>query len=183
MANSVQVDIATYRLLTKRNNLDLIVSAASSVTAEIMIDAISSTNGTGKAYKKGGVVHVASSPGSAPVKETGALASSISVSLGKRSDMSDVVIESDYALDLEYGTSRMQSRPFIISSLNKALSTRLPEIIGKVVSYINMNKSAEVEPYLESVIKTSGMTIREAREIVTSLLERYSRSRETTSTP
>jgi len=182
MASSIEVDIDTYRLLTQRNNLDLIVAAASSVTAEIMIDNISSTTGTGRAYKTRGKVHVASSPGSAPVKETGALAGSISVSLGKNSDQSDLIIKSEYALDLEYGTSKMRSRPFIISSLNQALSTRLPEIINRVISYINTNKPSEVKPYLESTIRTSAMTIQEAREIVTGLIDRYSRSRETTST-
>jgi len=182
--NSLTIDVATYRLLTQRKNLDLIVQAAASVTAEIMINTVSSTTGTGKAYKRNGRVHVASSPGSAPVKDSGSLAGSINVVLGKAIDQSDVVIQSPYALDLEFGTSKMRSRPFIRRSLNEALSKRLPEIIGKVISYINMNKPAEVEPYLESVIKTSEMTTEEAKAIVEDLISTLkSKIRSRTSSP
>ena len=194
--NSVTVDSATFRLLTQRNNLDLIVVAAASVTAEIMIDNISSKSGGGKAYKrKGGLgYHISSAPGDFPAKDSGALAAGISVNLGKNPDECDVEIKSEYALDLEYGTSKMASRPFIISSLNQAMSTRLPEIINKVVSYINSGNSSSssssssssissssnssqvsyVSPYLQQTINNASNNIAEAKAGLADIMERRS---------
>jgi hypothetical protein len=186
--NSVTVDSATFRLLTQRNNLDLIVVAAASVTAQIMIDNISSKSGGGKAYKrKGGLgYHIASAPGEFPAKDSGALAAGISVNLGRNPDESDVQIKSEYALDLEFGTSKMASRPFIISSLNQAMSTRLPEIINTVVSYINNGNSSgssstssssqvsRVSPYLQQTIRDASNDIAEAKAGLADIIDRRS---------
>lgn len=62
--------------------------------------------------------HQASAPGEAPATDTGALANSITV----RGRSGDYYVISDirYAPMLEFGTSRMDARPFLFPSLEEA---------------------------------------------------------------
>lgn len=74
---------------------------------------------SGRIYKRKGVSHVASSPGQPPANDTGNLASSISIKK-PRKGLVELIIGALYAQPLEFGTSRMKARPFIIPALLKA---------------------------------------------------------------
>jgi HK97 gp10 family phage protein len=92
---------------------------------------MSFTTGSGREYKRGGKIHVASAPGDPPAVDTGRLRASISTNWsgggergedqvgdpgGERGgDVFKVVVGTNvkYAPFLEFGTSRMAARPFI----------------------------------------------------------------------
>lgn len=137
MPSSVVVNTDLVRILTTGEGLELFTIAAAYETAEVMIDNISQENGAGKAYKRNGRVHVASAPGQYPAKDSGKLKNSIFIKQGSSPTGSDLVIDSNYALDLEFGTSKMRSRPFIIRSVNEALSTKLPDIFKRFTNMID----------------------------------------------
>ena len=147
-ASSVEINTELARLLNTGQGVETLVLGAAGVTYDVMIKNVSDTSGSGKAYKRSGGIgyHIASAPGKSPVVDSGALKNSISVSRGRSrsnpDNSSDIVIDSPYALDLEFGTSRMRSRPFIIKSIDEAFRTRLKEIIDEFISNINNN------PYL-----------------------------------
>ena len=138
----VNADIA--RALSTGLGKEILTTGAAAVTAEIMIENISKESGSGRAYKTNSGIgyHIASAPGQFPVKETGALVGSINISNPRDpNDGVDIEISSSYALDLELGTSRMRSRPFIKKSISEAFSTRLPDIIGEFVRSMENNPS------------------------------------------
>ena len=139
--SSVTVNSDVARLLTSGILIEYMTLETTAVTAEIMINNISEKSGSGKAYKrKGGLgYHIASSPGDFPAQDSGELVSAVEISLGRGGDEADILIQSDYALDLENGTSKMRARPFIIRSVNEALSTKLPEILSTVVKFIEFS--------------------------------------------
>lgn len=78
--------------------------------------------GTGRVYRRGGISHQASSPGQPPATDTGALRLSMSQEITREGG--DVVgrltANSEYALALEKGTSKMAARPFLIPSLEQS---------------------------------------------------------------
>lgn len=79
-------------------------------------------NKTGRIYQRGNVTHRASAPGEAPASDTGELAYSGIKTIPKSSMHVNVEAQvvskskngsSNYAIDLEYGTSKMEARPFM----------------------------------------------------------------------
>lgn len=78
--------------------------------------------GTGRSYKrtKAGLRHVASAPGHAPAVDMGRLRSSITHEIGKDSTSLVARVGTDvkYSIYLEYGTRRMQPRPFLRPALD-----------------------------------------------------------------
>jgi HK97 gp10 family phage protein len=74
---------------------------------------------TGNQYQRGNNFHTASAPGQAPASDSGKLAGSIRYEK-KSNDKHEVSINSEYALALEVGTSRMAARPFITPALQNA---------------------------------------------------------------
>ena len=172
MAYKIDIDTATARFLLDKKNLDLVIAVAAQVGAEQIVENISHTSGSGKAYKTRGRVHIASSPGQYPTKETGELARSVDVRMGINSSQADIVISSPYALDLEYGTSKMRPRPFINRSINE-LSKTFPKILDRLSYYINSNNVEKVTPMLKEEISSSEsrMSIAEARSIIEGLIE------------
>jgi len=76
---------------------------------------------TGRIYNRGNVAHTASAPGEAPANDTGRLASSI-VSI---QDKDQVLIIAGtgsvkYATMLEFGTTNIKPRPFMLPALEKS---------------------------------------------------------------
>lgn len=66
----------------------------------------------GRAYSRGGVVHIASAPGEAPATDTGFLVNSISHEMtGETSAVIGAAAE--YAPHLEFGTVHIAARPFM----------------------------------------------------------------------
>lgn len=79
------------------------------------VKSISRGSPSGKTYKRKGVTHKASAPGEAPATDTGELVKSINV----KNTPSGVFVGSNikYAGMLEFGTSNMDARPWLVPAL------------------------------------------------------------------
>jgi HK97 gp10 family phage protein len=84
---------------------------------DLMVDSIKTGSKSGKTYTRNGMSHQSSAPGQPPANDTGKLIDSIKVE--KRKNTSTLKIDADYAGYLEYGTSKMRPRPFILPALMK----------------------------------------------------------------
>jgi HK97 gp10 family phage protein len=96
----------------------LLGKAATEFEAE-MKNEIETGAKTGNTYQRGNISHTASAPGQAPASDSGKLVGSIRYKK-KSATEHEVSINSEYALALEVGTSRMAARPFITPALQKA---------------------------------------------------------------
>lgn len=67
---------------------------------------------TGRTYQRGSISHTASSPGNPPRTDTGALINSITIANEGRFTQS-INVGAEYGPHLEYGTDRMEARPFM----------------------------------------------------------------------
>lgn len=74
---------------------------------------ILNTPKTGRVYRRRGVEHQASAPGEAPASDTGRLVASIRTEYENNNLVGRVVASTNYAAHLEFGTQRMQPRPFL----------------------------------------------------------------------
>jgi HK97 gp10 family phage protein len=77
------------------------------------VQAILSPPKTGRVYRRGGVEHQASAPGEAPASDTGRLAGSITTEYFPDQLRGRVTARTGYAAYLEFGTQRMEPRPFM----------------------------------------------------------------------
>lgn len=68
---------------------------------------------TGRVYQRRGVEHQASAPGEAPASDTGRLVNSITTSYDTQNLVGTVNAGTKYAAYLEYGTAKMEPRPFM----------------------------------------------------------------------
>lgn len=73
----------------------------------------------GNVYKKKGKEHTASAPGEAPAVDTGILMGQIDVKVDSPLQ-ARVGTNNEYAEHLEFGTSRMEPRPFLAPAFEKA---------------------------------------------------------------
>jgi len=74
----------------------------------------------GHQYKRGSRAHTASAPGEAPAVDTGFLINSIRTTI--KSDTEAVIeIPAEYAEGLEFGTSRVEARPFVRPAISGVL--------------------------------------------------------------
>ena len=75
--------------------------------------------------------HRASAPGQAPASDTGNLVSKITV---KQKSLNVVHVESnaDYSAFLEYGTSKMQPRPFMLPAFEKSKKPIINAVLNRV---------------------------------------------------
>lgn len=80
-----------------------------------------SKQGTGKQYRRGRKIHIASAPGQPPAVDTGQLRASIThlVEREFRAWIAMVGTNLQKAAPLEFGTSRMAARPFILTTLTR----------------------------------------------------------------
>lgn len=107
------------------NQAENLVYDGSVYMAEEMKKSIASGTKSGKRYG----THTSSAPGQAPANWTGKLLKSIRVQ--KIKGMSYVFVTAKYAEFLEFGTSKMRPRPFIIPAFlktKKMLLERLKRI-------------------------------------------------------
>jgi len=74
---------------------------------------------SGKIYKRRSVEHQASAPGEAPASDTGRLAQSSTVSLDAQRIAARVNYSTAYAASLEFGTEKMEPRPFLRPALER----------------------------------------------------------------
>lgn len=71
--------------------------------------------GSGRAYRRNGVVHRASSPGDSPALDTGTLRASLGFETARTlvGTVGTVYATAEYAAALEFGTERMKPRPYL----------------------------------------------------------------------
>lgn len=101
------------------NEATMITELAADKMAGNMKKSILTGAKSGQQYFSNGKRHQSSAPGQAPANNTGALVRSIKVT--KNGKEATISIEKDYAIYLEFGTSKMRPRPFIIPAF---LSTK-----------------------------------------------------------
>lgn len=83
--------------------------------------------GTGRTYTRGRVAHTASAPNNPPAVDTGNLRQSIGIDTSQLSALKvavGVTRAAPYAVHLEFGTSRMAPRPFLLPSVLQYRSKR-----------------------------------------------------------
>ena len=83
-----------------------------------IVRSIQNSPPTGKTYRRGNITHTASSAGNPPRTDTGRLVQSVRVE--PRSDGADIVVATEYAVHLEYGTRNMAPRPFLGPAAERA---------------------------------------------------------------
>ena len=89
-------------------------------TEAVRNDAVTSIQSgpkTGRVYRRRGVEHQASAPGEAPASDTGRLVGSIRTEYNMRTLSGRVIASTTYAAALEYGTPRMEPRPYMRPAL------------------------------------------------------------------
>jgi HK97 gp10 family phage protein len=75
--------------------------------------------------------HRASAPGQAPASDTGNLVSKIIVAL-KDKDHTEVQSNAHYSAYLEYGTSKMEPRPFLLPAFEKSKKPIINAVFNRV---------------------------------------------------
>jgi HK97 gp10 family phage protein len=76
------------------------------------VSLILNTPKSGRIYRRNGVSHQASAPGEPPASDTGQLVASVTTSVDETSLTGNVNFGSDHSACLEYGTSKMEPRPY-----------------------------------------------------------------------
>lgn len=117
ISTSVKVKINKNEFLKLLDDANKITEEAADKMAKEMKNSILSGAKSGKQYFKNGARHTASAPGQPPANQTGDLVKSIKVS--KERNKSIISINKNYAVYLEFGTSKMRPRPFIIPAYMK----------------------------------------------------------------
>lgn len=77
-----------------------------------MLRLIMQTEKSGRIYRRGGVEHQASAPGEPPASDTGGLVSSINTVYDTQRLSGRVRVGAAHGPHLEFGTSKMEPRPF-----------------------------------------------------------------------
>ena len=102
-----------------------LIQRSADLVKRTAVESIASGNKTGRAYSRGGKIHIASAAGEPPATDTGVLASSIStrVKEERKEIIGQVIASAPYAYWLEHGTRRMLeaggARPFMQPALEK----------------------------------------------------------------
>ena len=89
------------------------------------VESIAQSPKTGRTYTRGNIVHQASAAGEPPATDTGRLVNSIyhDVENRGREIIGIVGAGVDYAIHLEFGTSKMAARPFLQPALRNNAKT------------------------------------------------------------
>jgi len=121
------------------------ITTQSKILQTAMRKNIAKGSRTGRTYKKKSVIHQASAPGEYPKTDTGELVSSI-----YKEDLTEklefkVGSNKKYARHLEFGTSKMQARPFMFRTFKenkKNIIKGISQVISKnVTESIEKNKN------------------------------------------
>jgi hypothetical protein len=73
----------------------------------------------GREYKRGSHTHIASRPGDPPNIDTGRLVSSVKFKVDDRALSAAVGSDVDYSVGLEFGTARVEPRPWLRPAIEK----------------------------------------------------------------
>lgn len=87
---------------------------------------------TGRVYQRRGVKHQASAPGEAPASDTGNLVRNIQTEIDTNNLVGRVNFGTEYAAALEFGTEKMEARPFarpaLANKVGEIYSTTMDEV-------------------------------------------------------
>ncbi len=102
-----------------RREVLLTMQAGMQIIANDAKRAVANPPKSGRIYSRRGITHQASAPGEAPATDTGALIASIRAGATLDGEKIEGVIEArmPYAVWLEYGTRKMQPRPFLTPAI------------------------------------------------------------------
>lgn len=93
------------------------------------------TPGSGEVYTRGGISHRASAPGQPPAIDTGTLINSIEV--GEVTPMQAILgVGAEYGEYLEFGTSRMEARPFLRPAMDENEGEILQAVEATVAAFV-----------------------------------------------
>ena len=96
------------------------------------IRAIQTGPKTGRVYRRRGVSHQASAPGEAPASDTGALVQRSSTRYEPNDLRGVVSFHAAYAALLEFGTTRMEPRPFLRPALVASRDQILADVAAEI---------------------------------------------------
>lgn len=113
---TVNFDASTITAAVRQAAMRGVVRGTESVRNEA-ISLVQNPPKTGRAYRRRGIEHQASAPGEAPASDTGRLVGSIRTSYDQEELSGTVTASTDYAAHLEYGTQKMEPRPFLRPAL------------------------------------------------------------------
>ena len=102
----------------KQKRIGDIIQAEALEVRNDVVKSIQTPSVSGRSYKVGGVIRVASAPGVAPNSQTGTLARSYKVKSMNKRLTALVYTNSKYAAPLEFGTRNMLPRPHLYKAYN-----------------------------------------------------------------
>lgn len=111
------------------------VIAGTELVKETAIKSIQSGNKSGRIYQRRGITHQASAPGEPPASDTGRLVQSTQTQFDTGELLGQVVFRTAYAAPLEFGTSRIEPRPYARPAL-EANRDKISQAIEREVSKV-----------------------------------------------
>ena len=93
------------------------------------------TPGSGEVYTRGSVSHQASAPGQPPAIDTGTLINSVNVDDVTPTE-AVLGVGAEYAEYLEFGTSRMEARPFLRPAMDENENEILAAVRDTVAAFV-----------------------------------------------
>src|SRR4051812_5695027 len=130
---TVTFDPKTLSDKLRRSVMQEIVKGTEDIRNE-SISLILNTEKTGRVYRHRGVEHQASAPGEPPASDTGRLVNSISTAYDFDNMSGSIVVSVDYGFYLEYGTEKMEPRPYLrpaLASKGPLMEARIAEALKK----------------------------------------------------
>ena len=112
----VNIDTAAMQRRARQAAFRGVVKSAETLREEAL-RLILNTPKSGRIYRRGNVLHQASAPGEAPASDTGSLVSRLEVVPNEDEVSAKLVANTQYAAFLEYGTEKMEPRPFMRPAL------------------------------------------------------------------
>lgn len=112
-----------------RNAANRGVTRSTEAVRSEALSLIANSPADGRAYQRRGVTHIASSPGNPFRSDTGNATRLISTRYNRARLMGVVNSGAAYALELEFGTAKMEARPY----LRPALANKRGEIVSNIV--------------------------------------------------
>lgn len=122
---------ASVRAATMRG----IVKATEAVKTEA-IRLILSGPKTGRDYRRRSVLHKASAPGEPPASDTGTLVNSIATEYDQAALTGQVVVRAPYGPYLEFGTQKMEPRPFLRPAVANVRAKAVKLIVDELTGVI-----------------------------------------------
>lgn len=89
-----------------------VIKGANIVRDEIL-RLIQQTPHTGLIYRRRGVTHQASAPGEPPASDTGNLVQNVTIEIDAHNLKATITSNAEYADALEFGTTKMEPRPYM----------------------------------------------------------------------